>query len=211
MAQVFAMIAPMLAKAGTAIVSGAKAAGSFALANPIQTIGIAGSAIGTIGSANADRNAAEDMAQRKEREAGDLNQMAAEKRALAGRRASEERRRSRLVVSSIRAKAGTGATDDSVLQLMEDATAQGEVNAGAAAYEGETQKRQLTQQAKDALWQANQSRQSGGMNARNTIISGISNMGMRFGGQLMKQNPTQPKLHFGSQGGIPNNVGFGGR
>jgi hypothetical protein len=109
--------------------------------------------VGTLASASAQASQAkyEGAAQQQVAnfQAKQLERKAGQERAVSQREAIEERRRARLARSKALAIAGAsgGGTGGTAADILADLTAEGELNAGAALYEGEETARGLETQA----------------------------------------------------------------
>lgn len=112
----------------------------------LAIVGMALSAAGTMGAANAQKQAGEAARQGKYLEAYQMDTNAGTERAMSQRRAIEEREKATLVNSRVRALAaasGAGASDTTVQKIESDIFGKGEYNALTALYMGEERARAL--------------------------------------------------------------------
>lgn len=132
---------------------------------------IAGTAISAVGQlkAGADQEASLNaQASARERQAN-------ENRAVAQREAGMRKKNAEQVLSrqlAVAAASGGGAADKTVLDIMGDTEAEGDFQAKAALYEGETQGRNLDYQAGIDRMEARNARLSSFINAGSTVLSG---------------------------------------
>lgn len=101
-------------------------------------------------------------------EAAQLEQIAGEERAVAQRRAGEERRRGRILESralALAAAGGGGATDPTVVNIISDLAGEGEYAAAVRIYEGEEAARRARMGARAQEFEADTALQAGAMTA----------------------------------------------
>ncbi len=130
-----------------------------AVFDPITAVTIASvaggalSAAGTIVGGNAAADAGKAGQQAKNFEAVQLDQSAQESRAASQRTALEDRRKSKLLASTLQARAaasGGGAADQTVVDLGRDIAGRGEYEALTSMYTGENRARGLEDSAMGA-------------------------------------------------------------
>lgn len=131
-------------------------------------------AASTIGAGNAAERDADF-------EARQLKQQANAERATAQREAIEARRQARLKMSRVRAIAGSGASDKTVLDIMDDIQQNGELEALNRLFEGESRGQQSELAARVTRSQGKQAKRSSRIDAASTLISDASSLHSRFG------------------------------
>lgn len=104
-------------------------------------------------------------------QAEQLEQRAGQMRAAGQHDAAEQRRRARLVQSSLQARAGGGGLDPTVVQLSKDIAAEGEYRALASLYESEDAARGDEMSAAGARMQGKRARTAGAIGAVSTLFS----------------------------------------
>ncbi len=135
--------------------------------------GIAGagvSAAGSIAQGNAADEAAQATAAAAERRAG-------EERAAATREAARRAQQESLLLSrqqAVAASSGAGATDGTVLNLMEGIAQEGQYQRDIAIYQGESKAVNLEDEAALARWKGKQARTAGYIGAGSSVLSGVS-------------------------------------
>jgi hypothetical protein len=135
----------------------------------LMAVSAAVSVIGQQQAAKAEQAQAEFQAKQYEQKAG-------QDRAMAQRRAQEERRQGQLAISRAQAIAGGGGLDDSVLDITGDIAAEGEYNALGAIYEGEQSALGSEMQAKGLRMQGKAARRAANFKSASTILSTASSM-----------------------------------
>lgn len=158
------------------------------LATPLMVASTVLSAQGSLNAGKAAKKQAEAVAMGKEAEAAQLVQKAGQERALSQRRADIERKRERLVQSSLQARAaasGAGAADPGVVDLAEDIAAEGDFRTRMALHQGEETGRGLEYggelrryEAEDALRAGRIAKSAYNMQAVTTLLSGGANYGL---------------------------------
>lgn len=184
------LAANMLAEAGLAsTVANAGVLGGGA-ASAIKTISTAQNALsaaktaGTILSAGGQAVSAISEKKAADFEAGQMQNMAVTERALAGRKANEFRRQTRLKQSALQARAAAtgGATDPTIVDLAGQIEEEGEYNALTAVWEGQERANDLVARAGMRKKQGSLARMTGLMGAGGTILQGGSSLYKRYAG-----------------------------
>lgn len=148
-------------------------------------IAAATTAATSIMSANAQSSAAETQSQLAERQA-------LETKSVAQRQAAEESRKAELAKSRLMAVAGasgSGASDPTVMGLMEGIDQEGRYNSAMAMNEGERRAQSTTYQAALDRWSASANSRIAKIGAAGTLIGGTMGaygkyktpMAMRYG------------------------------
>lgn len=110
-------------------------------------------------------------------EARQLQEKAAQEEALAGQEAAAKRREARLANSrnlAVAAAGGGSAGDPTVIQLMGDVEAEGQMNALTEMYKGLTRKADLLTQASVTRTQGRNARTASYIGAAGTLFDGFS-------------------------------------
>lgn len=154
----------------------------------MMLVAAATAAVGTLVGSELSASGMEDAAEVK---AAGLRQAATESRASSQRQAMEQRRRARLALSTLTARAAAGggsATDPGVVRLGGDIAARGEYQALAEMYTGENRARGLETEANigiaSARQQAHATRVGSYFKAAGTILSGVGGYMKPGGGSL---------------------------
>lgn len=105
-------------------------------------------------------------------EAEQLRVAAGQQRASAQRAAVEERRQTTLALSRLRAVAGGGSGDASVVDAAEDIAGAGEYSALTALYQGEDRARSMETAAGLRRFEGGQARAGGYIGAVSSVLSG---------------------------------------
>lgn len=152
------------------------------MADPLTIGAMLTAASGVIGAGATIAGGAQANANAKF-EAKQMRARAAEERAIAGRKAMEERRRGRLALSTLQANAaasGAGATDPTVLGLMSDIAGRAEYNALAETWSGEQRARGLMDSAAAAKASGKAAQRGSYLSAAGTILSSAGSMFSQF-------------------------------
>lgn len=154
--------------------------------------GTALSAAGAIQQGKAQEAALKAQAQAQEARAK-------EERAVASREAAKRAERAKQVLSrqqAVAAASGAGATDKTVLDIMSETAAEGDVQSRTALYEGEMRGRGLEYQAAIDRMNARQAKLSGFINAGSTVLSGVGSY-YDMKRKNFSSGSTMPTLAFG--------------
>lgn len=100
----------------------------------------------------------------------------------AQRQAEEDRRKADLLNSRITALAGGSAGDESVVRLMGDVSAEGELRALTSLYEGDTKAMDYRQRAENKVGEAKDRLRAVGWQNAGTIFDTGSSMYSKYGG-----------------------------
>jgi len=136
---------------------------------------LAGAAVGAAGTMAAGANA-KAMGEYQQKEA---MQQAESSTAMGQRQMEEQRRQTRLVQSTLQARAaasGVDATSPSVLNLSGNIAKRGEYNALMSLSEGQNQAAGLYNQGEAAKYQGEITQQSDTLSAAGTMASGVGSM-----------------------------------
>jgi hypothetical protein len=118
-------------------------------------------------------------------EAGQMEHNAKEARAASQRDAMEQRRRAEVAQSralAVAAASGAGALDPTVIDLIGDIEAEGDLNARTALYAGEERGKGMEAQAGARRYEGAQARKAANMKSASTILSSASSFAGAFGG-----------------------------
>jgi hypothetical protein len=155
----------------------------------LGAIGTGLSAVGTVAGGIAQSNANKAQAEAAERQAQEV-------RAASQREAMVRAKETRELLSrqqAVAASSGGGATDSSVLDIMGDVAEQGQFNVDSAIFEGESQGRNLEDQAAILRWEGRQKMLSGFVDAGSSVLSGVSgfnqNRALTIGAKSPKRKP----------------------
>lgn len=136
---------------------------------------IATAAIGAY-SAYAQGEAAKNAA---DFEAKQMERNASEARAVAQREAVEQRRRATLAQSralAVASASGAGALDNTLVDLIGDIGAEGELNSRSALYSGESRASGMETSASARRFEGSQTQRAGQMKAFSTLLSSGSSL-----------------------------------
>lgn len=143
----------------------------------VPAIQIAGTVLGVMGAmkqGKADKGAAEFQAAQYEQQAGQA-------RASGQRSAEEERRKARLVNSTLRARAGGGGSDPTIARLAQDIAGEGEYRALTAMYEGEERARGMETSAMAARKGGANAQQAGYFRGFATVLDRAPSLYEKYG------------------------------
>lgn len=162
-----------------------------ALAVALPYIMAAGTVISTVQTMNAQKTAGAAQKQASEFAAAQAEQQAGQTRAVAQRRAIEERRQGRIAASRAQAvgAAGGGAGSVDIINRVADLEARGEYGALVAMYEGEDRARGLETQGSVMQFEGAQAKRAGNKAAQATLISGATSLASKYGGGLSGGTP----------------------
>lgn len=148
------------------------------MADPVMWMSVASTALNAGGSlyqGNQAKKAADSEARQIEYRAG-------QERAASQRQAEEQRRQARLAMSRAQAVAGGGGSDQTVVDLIGDMAAEGELRALTSIYEGDDRAFGLEQQAAARRREGKAARTAGYINAVSSVLRGGQSMFKKYGG-----------------------------
>jgi hypothetical protein len=116
-----------------------------------------------------------------------LQQQAGQERASAQRDAIEQRRQAKLVNSAVMARAGGGAGDVSVVDLMAGNAAEGEYRALLSLYHGEDRAKGLEFSAESKRLEAKDQRRAATLGAMTSVLSGAHDWHAKYGGDATQK------------------------
>lgn len=154
------------------------------MADPV-TIALVATAASTVLSAGGAYAQGVQAKRSADYEANHMQVNAGQERAMAQRKAIEDRRAGRLAESRLQATAaasGGGASDPTVVNLAQDIGAESEYNALASLYEGEEQARSLEGAASLRRYEGKMAKKAGTLKAISTVIGGAGSMASKYGG-----------------------------
>ena len=144
-------------------------------------LGAASMGLKAYSQASAGR-AAKDAA---DKAAGGMDDNANQAIAVSQVAADQERKKARMVTSSVQARAaasGAGASDNDVLKIVGDIAAEGEYRSLVALYEGKERSRQLKNQADVTRYEGRMAKRAGNVAALTTVLSGGTSLFDKYGG-----------------------------
>jgi hypothetical protein len=133
-------------------------------------------AVSTVLGAVGQRKQAKDEQRANEFQAAQFDQNAGQARASAQREAVEQRRQARLANSTLRARAGGGGADPTIVRLSQDIAGEGELRALTAMYEGEERARGMETAATGKRMGGAAAAQAGNIGAFSTVLGGVGSM-----------------------------------
>lgn len=151
------------------------------MAAALPYLAAAGSVLSAVGSIQQGKA----MERAAKFEADQLDQNAKQARAASQRDAMEQRRRAEFAQSralAVAAASGAGALDPTVVDLIGDLGAEGDLNARTALYAGEERGKGMEAQASARRYEGSQARRAANMKAFSTILSSAGSMAGSFGG-----------------------------
>lgn len=160
--------------------------GSFVAANAATISAVTAAAGGGLAAAGtiAAGNAAVDAAKQEQKQ---LNQMAAEERAVASRQKAAADLRTRQLISrgqAVAAASGGGATDPTVMEIMGGLVEEGEVQKAEAMRQGIEAGKGLEYRGKVGVSNAKTNRKLGYMTAGGQVLSGMGDAFSKYGAGL---------------------------
>jgi len=163
--------------------------GSFVAANAATISAVSAAAGGGLAAAGtiAAGNAAADAARQEQKQ---LNQMAAEERAVASRQKAAVDLRTRQVLSraqAVAAASGAGATDPTVMQIMSGITTEGEVQKAEAMRQGNESAKGLEYKGRVGVAAAKTNQRLGYLTAGGQVLSGVGDAFSKYGAGLDKK------------------------
>lgn len=138
----------------------------------LPAMAIAGTVLGVTGSlqqGDAEKKSANFQAQQLEQNAGQY-------KAGAQREAGEQRRQARLANSRLRALAGGGGGDETIVHLSQDITGEGELRALTAMYEGDERARSAQLGAIAQRFEGDQAKHASKVRAISTVLGSASSL-----------------------------------
>jgi hypothetical protein len=138
---------------------------------------IASTVLGAVGQ----RKEGKDIERANEFQAVQLDQNAGQSRAAGQREATEQRRQARLANSRLRALAGGGGADPTIVRLSQDIAGEGELRALTAMYEGEERARGMETAATAKRMGGASAAQAGNIRSFGTILGGGSSLYDKYG------------------------------
>lgn len=179
-----------------ALTATASQIGSFVAANAATISAVTAAAGGGLAAAGtiAAGNAAVDAAKQEQKQ---LNQMAAEERAVASRQKAAVDLRTRQLISrgqAVAAASGAGATDPTVMQIMGGIVEEGEVQKAEAMRQGTEAGKGLEYKGRVGVAGAKASRGLGYMTAGGQVLSGVGDAFSKYGAGLEVSQPSGGKL-----------------
>lgn len=161
------------------------------MADPVTIAALTAIAGGGLAAAGtiAAGNAAADAARQEQKQ---LNQMAAEERAVASRNKAAVDLRTRQLLSrgqAVAAASGGMATDPTVLQLMSGITTEGEVQKAEAMRQGIEAGKSLEYKGRLGVAAAKTNQKIGYLTAGGQVLSGISDAFSKYGAGLESKPP----------------------
>jgi len=169
-----------------ALTATAAKVGSFIAANAATISAVsaaAGGGLAAVGTLAAG-NAAADAARQEQKQ---LNQMAAEERAVASRNKAAVDLRKRQLLSrgqAVAAASGAGATDPTVLEMMGDIETEGEVQKAEAMRQGIEAGKSLEYRGRLGVATANTNQRLGYLTAGGQVLSGVGDAFSKYGAGL---------------------------
>lgn len=157
-------------------------------ATALMAGGSAISALGTLGSASAQRQAGAAQQQQLNYRAAQEDQQATQAIAASQRQAFDQSRKTALVQSSLVARAagdGGSATDPGVLTVAQDIAGRGAYDFLGDMYQGEDRATGLRMQADADRYSGAAARAGANASATGTILGGIGSLASRFGGSSL--------------------------
>ena len=149
--------------------------------------GSALSALGTLGSASAQRQAGAAQQAQLNYKAAQEDQQATQAIAASQRQGFDQQRKTAQVQSSLVARAagdGGSATDAGVLTVAQDIAGRGEYNFLGDLYQGEDRAAGLRAQAGADRYSGAAAKAGADASATGTILGGIGSLASKFGGSL---------------------------
>lgn len=113
--------------------------------------------------------------------AAQLDQAAGQTEASSQRAAQEQLRQADLVQSALRARAGGGSTDPTIVRLSEDIAGQGEYRALTALYEGSERAAGMRDSANARRMEGSSAEKAGWLNAAGTIFKAAPSLKEKYG------------------------------
>lgn len=147
-------------------------------------VGAGISALGTLGSASAQRQAGAAQQAQYAFKAAQEEQQATQAIAASQRQMFDTQRKTALTQSTLQARAaadGGSATDTTALNLSQDIAGRGEYNALGDLFQGEDKAAGLRAQAEADRYSGAAARAGANASANATILGGIGSMAGKFG------------------------------
>lgn len=166
--------------------------GSFVAANAATISAVSAVAGGGLAAAGtiAAGNAAADAARQEQKQ---LNQMAAEERAVASRQKAAVDLRTRQLLSrgqAVAAASGAGATDPTVMEIMGGIVEEGEVGKAEAMRQGLEAGKGLEYKGRVGVAGAKTNKRLGYLTAGGQVLSGVGDAFSKYGAGLDLKKPT---------------------
>jgi hypothetical protein len=155
-------------------------------------------AVSLVTSVVGQQKAGKDAQRSLDYQAAQYNQNAGQTQAAAQRIAENQRRDARLLTSRAQAIAGGGAGDVSVVKTISDISAEGELRALSALYEGDSSAQEMRDRAKAKVFEGGQARTAANLASAGTVFQGGSQLYSKYSG---RPNTTQ-------QAGGYNELGY---
>jgi hypothetical protein len=144
-------------------------------------VAVAAQVVGTVLGAVGARKEAKDQKAAAEFQAAQLDQNAGQAKAAAQREADTQRRQARLANSRLRALAGGGGSDPTIVKLSQDIAGEGELRALTAMYEGDERAAGLRTAADARRMGGASAAQASNLRGFSTILSGASSLYDKYG------------------------------
>jgi hypothetical protein len=134
--------------------------------------------------------------------AAQYNQNANDVQGAGQRQAEEARRQSALLASRAQALAGGGAGDVSVTKTIADISAEGELRALTALYEGDTAAQRMRDQARAKIFEGGEAKKARGITTATTLFNSGSQLYSKYGGN------GSPTAGYSDPDGFVSNSGY---